>query len=394
MSDPRWDDVRDRDGQKLDDGRARMYDERDRDDHGPRDGLMHDLDLPRGHDRQLVVNRARTYELNGEDSRTLAAVGAFRVVPERRHRNQRRDAGPSPRRGAHPHRRAGRLQSGRRPHEGGPRPARCQPPSQTRATHRRSTRAWAAPAIDHDAHLYAAYREEETQLPPEHEHIEIRRIVLEQDLKREYQEFLQERNRDRPDSDGRPDRDEEEIRRWAQDRDLPYVDERVQFPDFRIEYEVDGRERHEDVELLAQHYRGAHAAGRASTGFPSAPRYRRRKRRPVQSASADRGGLPAMSDEHWSAIYDSARTVRVESVRRFEFTDRQARFLVTVMAHSGSFLERRSCACASIARGQNSREFVGRLVARGFATAITRGISVAVGSTTCTTGHSTKPSAR
>lgn len=31
------------------------------------------------------------------------------------------------------------------------------------------------------------------------------------DLKREYQEFLQEHNRNRSDSDGRPDRDGEEI---------------------------------------------------------------------------------------------------------------------------------------------------------------------------------------
>ena len=72
--------ARDRDGR--DDGRERVYDERDRDDHDPRDGLMHDLDLPRGEERELVVDRDRVYELDGEDSRTLAAVGAFRVVPE------------------------------------------------------------------------------------------------------------------------------------------------------------------------------------------------------------------------------------------------------------------------------------------------------------------------
>ena len=37
---------------------------------------------PREYDeRELVVDRDRAYELNGEDSRTLAAVGAFRVVP-------------------------------------------------------------------------------------------------------------------------------------------------------------------------------------------------------------------------------------------------------------------------------------------------------------------------
>src|SRR6185369_3068480 len=71
--------------------------------------------------------------------------------------------------------------------------------------------------LDHDASLYATYREEEARLRHEHGDVEIRRIVLEQDLKREYQEFLQAPNRNRPDSDGRPDRDEEEIRRWAHD---------------------------------------------------------------------------------------------------------------------------------------------------------------------------------
>ena len=78
MFDPR-DDARDRDG--SDDGRARVYDERDRDE-DPREGLMRDLDLPRGEERELVAIRDRVYELDGEDSRTLAAVGAFRVVPE------------------------------------------------------------------------------------------------------------------------------------------------------------------------------------------------------------------------------------------------------------------------------------------------------------------------
>ena len=80
-----------------------------------------------------------------------------------------------------------------------------------------------------------------------------------------------------------------------------------------------------------------------------------------------------MGDEHWSAVYDSARAVRVNALRPFGFTERQTRFLVTVMAHSGSFLERQYCAFAGIARGQNSREFVARLVARGYATAITHG---------------------
>src|SRR4029078_6517502 len=72
---------------------------------------------------------------------------------------------------------------------------------------------------------------------------------------------------DRPDSDGRPGRDEHEIREWAREHDLPYFDGQVHFPDYRIDYEVDGRELQQDVELFTSHYRGAHAASRAKTGF-------------------------------------------------------------------------------------------------------------------------------
>jgi len=269
MYDPRWDDPRERD-----DGRARVYDERDRANHDPRDGLMHDIDLPRGETRELVVDRARMYELNGEDSRTLAVVGAFRVVPERELGGDENDA---PDRDTVDHLRdqglirtialdehdqavvltnEGRdlLDANRRERDEGESQAFYAGVNRPRE-------------LDHDAHLYAAYREEEARLGQEHGHVEVRRVVVEQDLKREYQTFLQDHNRDRSDSDGRPDRDEEEIRRWAQDHELPYFDDRVHFPDFRIEYEVDGRERHEDVEVLTQHYRGAHAAGRARAGF-------------------------------------------------------------------------------------------------------------------------------
>ena len=36
--------------------------------------------MPRGDERELVVDRDRVYDLDAEDSRTLAAVGAFRIV--------------------------------------------------------------------------------------------------------------------------------------------------------------------------------------------------------------------------------------------------------------------------------------------------------------------------
>jgi hypothetical protein len=267
MDDPRWDD-----GREREEGRERVYDHREPAEHDPRDGLMHDLDLPRGDARELVVDRDRVYELNGEDSRTLAAIGTFRVVAERELGGDRdpdhdtldhlRDQGLIRTIALGDDDRAvvltkeGRdlLDANRRERDGGDSQEFYAGVNRPRE-------------LDHDAHLYAAYREEEARLRQEHDQVEIHRVVLEEDLKREYQEFLQDHNRDRSDSDGRPDRTEEEIRRWADEHDLPYFDDRLHFPDFRIEHEADGRERHEDVEVLTPHYRGAHAAGRAKAGF-------------------------------------------------------------------------------------------------------------------------------
>ena len=71
--------------------------------------------------------------------------------------------------------------------------------------------------------------------------------------------------------------------------------------------------------------------------------------------------------------FDSVRPARVEAVGGFGFTERQARFLVTVMVHSGVFLERQYCAFAGISHGQKAHDFVAKLVARKYATAIAPG---------------------
>jgi hypothetical protein len=71
--------------------------------------------------------------------------------------------------------------------------------------------------------------------------------------------------------------------------------------------------------------------------------------------------------------FDSVSISRVTSLADFGFTRRQREFLVTVMVHSGCFLERQYCTFTGTARGQNSRDFVARLVARGFARAIEPG---------------------
>jgi hypothetical protein len=226
MYDPRWDDPRERD-----DGRARVYDERDRDDHDPRDGLMLDLDLPRGEERELVAYRDRAYELNGEDSRTLAAVGAFRVVPEQDLDIDHETLGHLRDEGlidvvdlGDDERGVTLTKDGR---------DLLDSPQAFYAGVSRSRE------IDHDSNLYATYRQEEARLRDEHGGLDIRRVVLEQDLKREYQEFLQEHNRNR--SDSRPDRDEEEIRDWAREHDLPFFDGQMHFPDYGRAGSVNGR---------------------------------------------------------------------------------------------------------------------------------------------------------
>lgn len=86
-SDPREDDPRDRD----EDARERDRDTRER-DHDPRDVFVRDLDLPRGLERKIVIDGDHRYELNGDESRSLAIVGAFRVVSERDLRDPRDEA--------------------------------------------------------------------------------------------------------------------------------------------------------------------------------------------------------------------------------------------------------------------------------------------------------------
>src|SRR5207248_4375666 len=94
------------------------------------------------------------------------------------------------------------------------------------------------------------------------------RVILDYELKRDYQKWLHERDGNRADYDGHPDRTADEIRDWALEHDLPYFDDEVHFPDVRIEYEEpDGRWNHEDVEVVTDHYRGAHGASVGRSGF-------------------------------------------------------------------------------------------------------------------------------
>ncbi len=274
FDDPRSDDTRDRD-----DWRDRDVGARDRERIDPRDVFTEGLNLPRGREREIVFDRGHHYEIRGSEARTLADVGAFRVVLSRDlqdHNGQPCD----PRKGdLRSLREQGLVRTvqldGRRDvvvvltkrgrdlldsHRD-----RDRDRGQTFYADLKKPRE-----VEHDAQVFRAYLREAERLQERGARIE--RVVLDYELKRDYQRFLQERNRGRADSDGRPDRSPEEIAEWAREHGLPCNDGHVQFPDFRIEYSTpdnrwDDAREHLDVEVTTMHYRGGHGAAAARSGF-------------------------------------------------------------------------------------------------------------------------------
>ena len=80
-----------------------------------------------------------------------------------------------------------------------------------------------------------------------------------------------------------------------------------------------------------------------------------------------------MNGMSWPNSRNSVSEERVNAVQLFGFTERQARFLVHVLVHSGVFLERQYRASARVAHGQKTHDFLAKLVGRGYAKAITPG---------------------
>jgi DNA-binding MarR family transcriptional regulator len=120
--------------------------------------------------------------------------------------------------------------------------------------------------LAHDVRVHSAYLDASERLRAGGHRVH--RVVLDHELKREYQTFLQAPNRGRREGRGRPQRDGVEIAQWAQEHQLPMLEDRVRFPDLRIEYEGrDGLREVQDIEVMTPHYRGAHAASKVSAGF-------------------------------------------------------------------------------------------------------------------------------
>ncbi len=254
--------------------RATRDRENDRGSIEPRDVFSRDLDLPRGPERELVRDRDHQCRLNGSDTRTLSSVGAFRVVSERDLYDPKDRPGDVRERDLRHLEKLGLIQ--RVPVNDKDRAVALT--NRGRALlerhrardtgHRQQFYSGADRPRErsHDAQFYRAYVEAAERLHDKGARIE--RVQLDRELKRDYQRFLQERNRGDRDSNGRPDRSEAEITAWAREHDLPYFDDQVHFPDVRIEYEdANGDARFEDIEVVTEHYRGAHGASVARCGF-------------------------------------------------------------------------------------------------------------------------------
>ena len=273
-SDPRWgDDARDSSWEHVQ--RDRESRERDRGSNDPRDAFMRHVDLPRGPDRETVRDRNREYSLRGSETRTLATVGAFRVVPTGQLRDHNSTAAHDRSADIRHLREQGLIETVRVPgHRGSV--AVLTKQGRDLLEHHRDTNGQPAQRfyaglkrkreLEHDAQIYDAYLQAAERL--QEREARVNRVVLDYELKRDYQKWLHEHDGHRDDYDGHHDRTEEEIRIWAAEHDLPYFDDQVHFPDLRIEYEEpDGRRQHEDVEVLTVHYRGVHGSAAARSGF-------------------------------------------------------------------------------------------------------------------------------
>jgi hypothetical protein len=126
--------------------------------------------------------------------------------------------------------------------------------------------------LRHDAQIYRAYQLEAERI--EAEGGRISRVVLDYELKRDYQRFL---NRDQDEeADLAADR-----RAFADANDLSVIDGHLEIPDLRIEYETaDGLRDHRDVEVVTEHYSRGQLSGKSSAGFV------------CYGANSKRGGTP------------------------------------------------------------------------------------------------------
>lgn len=231
---------------------------------------MTGLDLPSTPEREVVVSRGRSYQLRDSEAEVLATIGAFRVVPV----EDLRAIASSPDASAHDVRAlAAQHLIELRTVEVNERQMFLA--TLTRRgldvleTHRDagSNRPQSFYAglvkpreLAHDANLFRVFQAEAARI--KREGGRVTRVVLDYELKREYQRFLNRPNRTEADTAAN------DVNAFAAAARLPIVKGHLELPDLRIEYETpDGRLEFRDVELVSEHYSRAQIAGKASAGF-------------------------------------------------------------------------------------------------------------------------------
>ena len=227
------------------------------------------LDLPRGATRERIGGRDRDHFLNEHETRALAVIGAFRVVCVDDLVGPGSDIGDAGLRHLSDEGLVTRetvtdvagsqhivslTDDGKELLEAH-RDRDAQGPKQVfyaSVVKRRE--------LGHDAQVYRAFKAEENGIRAEGGRVT--RVVLDYELKREYQSFL---NRtDRPDDSTL----ESDRQAFASVHDLHVVRGHLELPDLRIEYETeDGRLEHRDVEIVTEHYSRGQMSGKTRAGF-------------------------------------------------------------------------------------------------------------------------------
>ncbi len=250
------------------------------------------LTLPVTDRREAVEFRDRVYELRGSETRILATVGAFRVVPAvdlvdgrstpdafKEDLRRLADQGLIERRTLPINREPTRVvvltKAGKALLD-----ARREPTAGRQQQHHAGL---VKPReLAHDAQIYRLYQAEAVRLEDAGGHIA--RVVLDYEIKHDYQTFL-----NRPDRPEDTDRDED-IAAFATANRLPVIDGHLELPDLRIEYETaEGRLEVRDLELVTEHYSRGQLSGKARAGFGL---YRAAGAGRVRGGQARTGGTP------------------------------------------------------------------------------------------------------
>ncbi len=197
-SDPRWgDDARDH---------SRHSVERESVERDPRDSFMRHVDLPRGPEREIVHERDREYTLRGSETLTLATVGAFRVVPTGQLRDHENAAARDRSADVWHLREQGLIETVRVPGHRGSVAVLTKEGRDLLERHR-VDQAGASQTfyaglkrtreLEHDAQIFAAYLEAAERFYERGARVD--RVVLDYELKRDYQKWLHEHDGDRDD---------------------------------------------------------------------------------------------------------------------------------------------------------------------------------------------------